>query len=122
MKHTEPYFWENHQTVLHVQYMYPTKFLQQAMCTPFPNELCVTHFSYFLYQPCFDPWIVVSLSCRVQSTQSRIPIRLFLTNESGYILDMSMYKEVDDERTGQIMFQAYGTKQVQKIFHYVYGI
>ncbi len=25
---------------------------------------------------------------------------------------MSMYKEVDDERTGQIMFQAYGTKQV----------
>ena len=23
-----------------------------------------------------------------------------------------MYKEVDDERTGQIMFQAYGTKQV----------
>ncbi len=33
-----------------------------------------------------------------------------------------MYKEVDDERTGQIMFQAYGTKQVQKIFHYVYWI
>lgn len=42
---------------------------------------------------------------------ARIPIRLFLSNESGYSLDMSMYKEVRDERTGQVMFQAYGSKQ-----------
>ncbi len=49
---------------------------------------------------------------RLSSTGQRIPIRLFLTNESGYILDMSMYKEVHDERTGQIMFQSYGSKHV----------
>ena len=52
---------------------------------------------------------------RIQSTGQRIPIRLFLTNESGYILEISMYKEISDERTGQIMFHSYGTKQVRSL-------
>ncbi|CAL1538931.1 unnamed protein product [Lymnaea stagnalis] len=39
------------------------------------------------------------------------PIRVFITNESGYYLDISLYKEVTDPRTGQIMFEAYGVKQ-----------
>ncbi|KAG8122672.1 hypothetical protein E2320_018246, partial [Naja naja] len=45
------------------------------------------------------------LKINIQLTPSgkAIPIRLFLTNESGYYLDISLYKE--------IMFQAYGDKQ-----------
>ncbi|XP_035827708.1 acetyl-CoA carboxylase isoform X2 [Aplysia californica] len=39
------------------------------------------------------------------------PIRVFITNESGYYLDISLYREVTDPRTGQIMFEAYGEKQ-----------
>ncbi|XP_033740192.1 acetyl-CoA carboxylase-like isoform X1 [Pecten maximus] len=39
------------------------------------------------------------------------PIRLFLTNESGYYLDMSLYKEATDGSSGQVMFEAYGPKQ-----------
>ncbi|KAM6466313.1 acetyl-CoA carboxylase 1 isoform 2-T2 [Liasis olivaceus] len=53
------------------------------------------------------------LKINIQLTPSgkAIPIRLFLTNESGYYLDISLYKEVTDSRTAQIMFQAYGDKQ-----------
>ncbi|KAK3798057.1 hypothetical protein RRG08_034617 [Elysia crispata] len=39
------------------------------------------------------------------------PIRVFITNESGYYLDISLYREVTDQRTRQIMFEAYGEKQ-----------
>ncbi|XP_076323761.1 acetyl-CoA carboxylase-like [Tachypleus tridentatus] len=39
------------------------------------------------------------------------PIRLFLANESGYYLDISLYKEVVDTVTGQIKFEAWGPKQ-----------
>uniref|UniRef100_A0A8W8JGF8 CoA carboxyltransferase N-terminal domain-containing protein n=1 Tax=Magallana gigas TaxID=29159 RepID=A0A8W8JGF8_MAGGI len=44
-----------------------------------------------------DPFFMV----RFTSSDTSIPIRLFLTNESGYYLDMSMYKEVTDQNTGQ---------------------
>ncbi|XP_064490125.1 acetyl-CoA carboxylase-like isoform X4 [Ornithodoros turicata] len=40
-----------------------------------------------------------------------IPIRLFLANESGYYLDISLYKEVVDPVTGQMQFEAWGHKQ-----------
>ncbi|NWT18465.1 ACAC carboxylase, partial [Vireo altiloquus] len=53
----------------------------------------------------------VKINIRLTPTGKAIPIRLFLTNESGYYLDISLYKEVTDSRTGQIMFQAYGDKQ-----------
>lgn len=33
---------------------------------------------------------------------SAIPIRLFITNESGYYLDISLYKEVTDPRSGNV--------------------
>ncbi|KAK7108725.1 hypothetical protein V1264_016404 [Littorina saxatilis] len=39
------------------------------------------------------------------------PIRLFVTNESGYYLDISLYREVTDSRTGQIMCESYGSKR-----------
>lgn len=39
------------------------------------------------------------------------PIRLYLTNESGYYLNIHLYREVTDSRTGMIMLQAYGSKK-----------
>uniref|UniRef100_A0A4W3J068 Acetyl-CoA carboxylase 1-like n=1 Tax=Callorhinchus milii TaxID=7868 RepID=A0A4W3J068_CALMI len=53
----------------------------------------------------------LKINIRLTPTGKAIPIRLFLTNESGYYLDISLYKEVTNSRTGQIMFQAYGDKQ-----------
>ncbi|XP_013400503.1 acetyl-CoA carboxylase isoform X2 [Lingula anatina] len=53
----------------------------------------------------------LKMTIRLTTNGKRLPIRLFLTNESGYYLDISMYREVTDLRTGQIMFQAYGAKQ-----------
>ncbi|KAM4760455.1 acetyl-CoA carboxylase 1 isoform 7-T8 [Cyanocitta cristata] len=53
----------------------------------------------------------LKINIRLTPTGKAIPIRLFLTNESGYYLDISLYKEMTDSRTGQIMFQAYGDKQ-----------
>ncbi|KAJ7400693.1 hypothetical protein BTVI_103117 [Pitangus sulphuratus] len=53
----------------------------------------------------------VKINIRLTPTATAIPIRLFLTNESGYYLDISLYKEVRDPSTGSIMFQSYGDKQ-----------
>ncbi|CAL1616009.1 unnamed protein product [Knipowitschia caucasica] len=52
----------------------------------------------------------LKINIRQTSNSPAIPIRLFLTNESGYYLDISLYKEVIDSSTGQIMFQSYGEK------------
>ncbi|XP_063051128.1 acetyl-CoA carboxylase isoform X2 [Engraulis encrasicolus] len=53
----------------------------------------------------------IKINIRLTATGGAIPIRLFLTNESGYYLDISLYKEVTDPGSGQIMFQSYGDKQ-----------
>ncbi|XP_056601991.1 acetyl-CoA carboxylase isoform X2 [Triplophysa dalaica] len=53
----------------------------------------------------------LKINIRLTTTGDAIPVRLFLTNESGYYLDISLYKEVTDSTTGQIMFQSYGDKQ-----------
>ena len=42
----------------------------------------------------------LKINIRLTPTGKAIPIRLFLTNESGYYLDISLYKEVTDSRTG----------------------
>ncbi|XP_074527459.1 acetyl-CoA carboxylase isoform X2 [Halichoeres trimaculatus] len=52
----------------------------------------------------------LKINIRLTPTGNAIPIRLFLTNESGYYLDISLYKEVTDPSSGQIMFQSYGDK------------
>ncbi|XP_075070318.1 acetyl-CoA carboxylase 2 isoform X2 [Mixophyes fleayi] len=52
----------------------------------------------------------VKINIRLNPVGKAIPIRLFLTNESGYYLDMSLYKEVTDPSTGHIMFNSYGDK------------
>uniref|UniRef100_A0A3Q2YRR4 acetyl-CoA carboxylase n=1 Tax=Hippocampus comes TaxID=109280 RepID=A0A3Q2YRR4_HIPCM len=53
----------------------------------------------------------LKINIRLTPTGLAIPIRLFLTNESGYYLDISLYKEVTEPGSGQIMFQSYGDKQ-----------
>uniref|UniRef100_A0A8C4R7C5 CoA carboxyltransferase N-terminal domain-containing protein n=1 Tax=Eptatretus burgeri TaxID=7764 RepID=A0A8C4R7C5_EPTBU len=53
----------------------------------------------------------LKINIRLTPTGKAIPIRLFLTNESGYYLDISLYKEVTDNSIGQIMFRAYGDKR-----------
>ena len=44
----------------------------------------------------------IKMTIKFINSENKIPIRLFLRNESGYYLDISMYKEVTDERTGQV--------------------
>lgn len=46
----------------------------------------------------------LKINIRLTPTGKAIPIRLFLTNESGYYLDISLYKEVTDSRTAQVWF------------------
>ncbi|XP_044052801.1 acetyl-CoA carboxylase 2 isoform X5 [Siniperca chuatsi] len=53
----------------------------------------------------------LKINIRLTPTGNAVPIRLFLTNESGYYLDISLYKEVTDPSSGQIMFKSYGDKQ-----------
>lgn len=38
-------------------------------------------------------------------------LRLFLSNESGYSLDIHTYQEVQDPKTGKTTFKSYGDKQ-----------
>lgn len=44
----------------------------------------------------------LKINIRLTPTGNAIPIRLFLTNESGYYLDISLYKEVTDQSSGQV--------------------
>lgn len=44
----------------------------------------------------------VKINIRQTTTGSAVPIRLFITNESGYYLDISLYKEVTDPRSGNV--------------------
>ncbi|XP_029409876.1 acetyl-CoA carboxylase 2 isoform X2 [Nannospalax galili] len=53
----------------------------------------------------------VKINIRQTTMDCAVPIRLFITNESGYYLDISLYKEVTDARSGNIMFHSFGNKQ-----------
>jgi len=48
----------------------------------------------------------LKINIRLTLTGHTIPIRLFLTNESGYYLDISLYKEVTEPRTRQVCVSA----------------
>ncbi|XP_074494153.1 acetyl-CoA carboxylase isoform X2 [Sebastes fasciatus] len=52
----------------------------------------------------------LKINIRLTPTGNAIPVRLFLTNESGYYLDISLYKELTNPSSGQIMFHSYGDK------------
>lgn len=53
----------------------------------------------------------MDLATRLSPNGKCVPIRLLLANESGYYLDMCLYKEVTDPATGVIKFEAWGPKQ-----------
>ncbi|KAM9195093.1 acetyl-CoA carboxylase 2 isoform 2-T2 [Dugong dugon] len=53
----------------------------------------------------------VKINIRQTTTGVAFPIRLFITNESGYYLDISLYREVTDSRSGNILFHSFGNKQ-----------
>lgn len=53
----------------------------------------------------------LKMTIRLTPTAKCMPIRLFLANESGYYLDMNLYKEVTDPVTGLTKFEAWGHKQ-----------
>lgn len=41
--------------------------------------------------------------CRLTPTGKKIPLRVFMSNGSGYYLDFNIYREVTDPRTGQVL-------------------
>jgi acetyl-CoA carboxylase/biotin carboxylase 1 len=47
------------------------------------------------------------MTIRLTPDSERIPFRVFLTYESGYYLDISLYREVTNQATGQTTFQTY---------------
>ena len=49
----------------------------------------------------------LKMTIRPTPDSERTPIRVFLTYESGYYLDISLYREVTHPTTGQTVFQSY---------------
>ncbi|UJR23581.1 hypothetical protein I4U23_026570 [Adineta vaga] len=49
----------------------------------------------------------LKMTIRLTPDSERIPIRASLTYESGYYLDISLYREVKNQTTGQTIFQSY---------------
>lgn len=44
----------------------------------------------------------VNVGDRFANSGERMQVRLYLANDSGYYLDMNIYREVIDERTGEV--------------------
>lgn len=53
----------------------------------------------------------IKINIRITPTGKAIPVRLFLTNESGYYLDISLYKEVTDPITGHVSNMQQNTRE-----------
>ncbi|XP_043240119.1 acetyl-CoA carboxylase-like isoform X2 [Amphibalanus amphitrite] len=53
----------------------------------------------------------VRMTIRSSAHSPTTSIRLCLSNENGYYLDIALYKEVTDPSTGQVKFEALGGKQ-----------
>ena len=49
----------------------------------------------------------LKMTIRLTPDSERIPFRVFLTYENGYYLDISLYREVTNQTTGQTIFQSY---------------
>jgi acetyl-CoA carboxylase/biotin carboxylase 1 len=52
----------------------------------------------------------LKMTIRATPNSKIIPIRLCLANESGYYLNIHLYKEVNDPNSGLIKFESFGTK------------
>lgn len=53
----------------------------------------------------------LKMTIRATPNSKTETIRLCLANDSGYYLDICLYKELTDPKTGTIKFEAYGSKQ-----------
>lgn len=53
----------------------------------------------------------MKVTIRLTPTGKKIPLRVFMSNESGYYLGFHIYREITDPRTGQIVFESYDQKQ-----------
>lgn len=52
----------------------------------------------------------LKMTLRFTPGGEKFPVRIFLTNESGYYLDISLYKEITDKQTGEIRFESVSSK------------
>jgi acetyl-CoA carboxylase/biotin carboxylase 1 len=52
----------------------------------------------------------IKLCLRSVPNGVNIPVRFFITNSSGFNLEMHVYKEVEDPRTGELVFESYGPR------------
>lgn len=53
----------------------------------------------------------LKMTIRLTPDGEKLPIRIFLTNESGYYLDISVYREITDKVTGETTFESYWGKR-----------
>ncbi|XP_055343612.1 acetyl-CoA carboxylase-like [Paramacrobiotus metropolitanus] len=53
----------------------------------------------------------LKINIRLSANDDSIPIRLSVANESGYYLDLHLYKEVRDPRTTLMKFESWGMRQ-----------
>ena len=53
----------------------------------------------------------LKMTIRLTPEGDKLPIRIFLTNESGYYLDISLYREITDKVTGETTFESYSNKE-----------
>lgn len=53
----------------------------------------------------------LKMTIRLTPDGEKLPIRIFLTNESGYYLDISVYREITDKVTGETTFESYSGRR-----------
>jgi acetyl-CoA carboxylase/biotin carboxylase 1 len=49
----------------------------------------------------------LKMTIRFGPDSEKVPIRIFVTNESGYYLDLSLYREITDKVTGETSFESF---------------
>lgn len=59
----------------------------------------------------------LKINIRLTPTGQAIPVRLFLTNESGYYLDISIYEEVTNPSSGQVGIYPFFVVFILNIFN-----
>lgn len=50
----------------------------------------------------------IKATIRLTPTSDKIPIRVFLSSDNGVSVRVHMYQEIEDQRTGEIIFQSWG--------------
>ncbi len=58
------------------------------------------------------------MAVRPTSQSKSFIVRLCISNDAGYILNMNIYKEVPDSQTGVLKFVSFGPEQVKWLSKY----